>query len=267
MVSREDGRVLILLSNHRADSLPAEMELSDGPFERVEVEVSDDTGIARTFILVTPRGPGRYRLHKAGTVAWLIGSEVDVATLPAAEALSPLCTVVEDFSAGLGAWVNAADSTCKAGAFVAATPTKQTSTIVSQVDGDHTTGSGNAAFTAVNTTAGIDDVDDGNCILESPTFEVAVASDLSVWYFYGQRDIGDDEAGDFFRLELSIDDGATYWPLVTVGDERHVASWTEARAEIPAGSDVRLRVQVSDGASEGDLVEGGIDDLAICPSN
>ncbi len=84
-VSQEDGRVLILLSNHRCDVLPAEMEFSEGPFERIEIEVSDDGGTARTFILVTPRRPGRFRLHKAGTAAWFVGSDVDVARLPVRE--------------------------------------------------------------------------------------------------------------------------------------------------------------------------------------
>jgi hypothetical protein len=53
--------------------------------------------------------------------------------------------------------------------------------------------------------------------------------------------------------------------LVSIGDVQTVASWTEVTTTIPAGSDVRLRVQVSDGSGTGDIVEGGIDDLSICP--
>ena len=86
-----------------------------------------------------------------------------------------------------------------------------------------------------------------------------------MWYFHGQRDAGDDSAGDFFLLEVSTDGGATYSNLVAFGDVQNVASWTEATTTIPAGSNVRLRVQASDGAGPGDIVEGGIDDLAICP--
>ena len=178
----------------------------------------------------------------------------------------PACTVDEDFSGGLGSWVNAAASTCSTGAFVAATPTQQTSTVVTQVGGDHTSGTGNALFTGTNSSAGNADVDGGNCILESPSFNVTEASDLSVWYFHGQRDAGDDASGDFFRLEVSTNGGASYSPLVSIGDVQNVASWTQATTTIPAGSNVRLRVQVSDGAGPGDIVEGGIDDLSICPA-
>ena len=39
---------------------------------------------------------------------------------------------------------------------------------------------------------------------------------------------------------------------------------TVSRGPRYAGSDVRLRVQVSDGAGPGDIVEGGIDNLSIC---
>lgn len=191
------------------------------------------------------------------------GGVDNVSICPATPA--PSCTVEEDFSGGLAGWVNAAASTCSTGTFVAAAPTQQTSTVVTQVGGDHTNGSGNAAFTATNTSAGANDVDGGNCILESPSFNVAVASDLSIWYFHGQRDAGDDASGDFFRLEVSTDDGATYSSLVDIGDAQTVASWTEATTTIAAGSQVRLRVQVSDGTAGGDIVEGGVDDLSICP--
>ena len=39
-----------------------------------------------------------------------------------------------------------------------------------------------------------------------------------------------------------------------------------AGASLPAGSNVRLRVQVSDGSGPGDLIEAGIDDVSICPA-
>ena len=108
-------------------------------------------------------------------------------------------------------------------------------------------------------------VDGGVCVVESPVFNVAHASTLSIWYFHGQRDAGDDAAGDFFLLEVSTKGGASYSPLVSIGDVQTVASWTEAVTAIPAGSNVRLRLQVSDGAGPGDIVEGGVDDLSICP--
>ena len=176
------------------------------------------------------------------------------------------CSVEESFESGAGGWTNSAASTCSTGAFVTATPSQQTNGgVTTQVGGDHTSGTGNAYFSATNTSAGANDVDGGNCIVTSPVYAVAEASDLSIWYFHGQRDAGTD-AGDFFRLELSTDGGSSWTDLVSLGDVTSNAAWTEATASVPAGSDVQLRVQVADGTAAGDLIEAGVDDLAICPT-
>ncbi|MEM7481793.1 MAG: M36 family metallopeptidase [Acidobacteriota bacterium] len=176
------------------------------------------------------------------------------------------CAVNDDFEGGAAAWINGAAATCTTGDFVVGTPTQQTNGgVTTQVGGDHTTGSGNAIFTATNTSAGNADVDGGTCILESPVFSVAEASVLRVWYFHGQRDAGDD-AGDLFRLEVSTNGGSSYTSIVDLGDVTSNAAWTEATSAIPAGSSVMLRVQVADATADGDLVEAGIDDLSICPS-
>ncbi len=119
-------------------------------------------------------------------------------------------------------------------------------------------------FTAVNTSAGIDDVDGGNCILSSPSWTVSDPSKLRVWYWHGQRDAGDDAAGDFFLLEVSTNAGASWTTLAANGDLTSSPVWTEATAQVPAGSSVRLRMQCSDGSGAGDLVECGLDDVSIC---
>ena len=172
------------------------------------------------------------------------------------------CTTDDDFEGGAAGWTTS--GTCTTGTFVLATPTQQTSTVVTQVGGDHTTGSGNAIFTATNTTAGNADVDGGECVVTSPVFNVTDASDVSIWYFHGQRDTGDDAAGDYFVLEASVNGGA-YSSFVSIGDVRTVASWTNASTTVSASSSVQLRVRVSDGTAAGDIVEGGVDDLSICP--
>ena len=138
-------------------------------------------------------------------------------------------------------------------------------TIVTQVGGDHTSGSGNAIYTASNTTAGNADVDGGECIVTSPVYNVTDASDLGIWYFHGQRDTGDDASGDYFVLEASVNGGA-YSSFVSIGDVRTVAAWTSATTSVPASSTVQLRVRVSDGSGPGDIIEGGVDDLSICPA-
>ncbi len=173
------------------------------------------------------------------------------------------CAVEDSFENGAAGWSNNGASTCTTGAFTLGTPTQQTSTVVTQVGGDNTSGSGSAIFTATNSSAGNADVDGGECILTSPTFNVTDASELEVFYFHGQRDAGDDPGGDFFVIEASVNGGA-FDPFVSIGDVRSVAAWTRAARNVPANSTVVLQVRVSDGAGPGDIIEGGIDDLSIC---
>ena len=63
---------------------------------------------------------------------------------------------------------------------------------------------------------------------------------------------------------MSLDGGLTYSSVVSIGDVRTNAAWTNATSSIPAGSEVRIRVRASDGAGPGDLVEAGLDDVSIC---
>lgn len=177
--------------------------------------------------------------------------------------VTPSCTVSEDFEAGATGWYIAASSTCTTGDYVVGNPTQITNSgVVTQVGGSNS-GTG-SVFTASNTSAGVNDVDGGNCILGSPVWSVANASTLSVAWWHGQRDNGDDPSGDFFRLEYSLNGGSSWTTLRSKGDTTSNATWDVATASIPAGSSVTLRVQCSDGASTGDLVECGIDDVLIC---
>jgi len=178
---------------------------------------------------------------------------------------SAFSQTIEDFESGTAAGWTTSGSAVR-GAFVVADPSLQTSSgITTQVGDDHTMGAGvNAYFTATNTSAGSNDVDGGTSITTSPIYTVSSSSQLSIWYFFGQRDTGDD-TNDYFLLEYSLDSGSNYTTLVTLGDTAINANWSEATATIPAGSNVVIRVTVSDGSSTGDIVEGGIDDLQIIP--
>ncbi len=170
------------------------------------------------------------------------------------------CTVDDDFEAGAPDWFIDAASTCTTGDYVTGNPTNPGGG--QQIVGSH---SGvTSIFTAANTSAGVNDVDGGNCILGSPTWAVSNASTLSVWYWHGQRDSNDDAAGDFFLLEVSTNGGANWSTLASNGDSASTAAWTNATTSIPAGSNVELRVQCSDGTAGGDLIECGIDDVSIC---
>ena len=174
------------------------------------------------------------------------------------------CAVTESFEAGTGGWSNSAVSTCSTGAFISGTPSSQTDGgVVTQV-GSASDGL-RAFYTASNSSAGVNDVDGGNCVAQSPSYAVPVASNLSIAYFHGQRDAGDDASGDFFRLEYSTNGGSTFTTLVSNGDSTSNASWSTASASIPAGANVVLRTQCSDGTAAGDLVECGLDNVQICP--
>ena len=175
----------------------------------------------------------------------------------------PACAMEEDFESGSSGWTTS--GSCTTGTFVFGTPTQITNSgVVTQVGGtpDGTT----AAFTAVNSSAGVNDVDRGECVLTSPVVSVAQASTLSALYFHGQRDTGDDANGDYFEFEMSTDGGTTFTSIVSIGDVRTQAAWANVMSAVPAGASVQLRLRVSDGPGAGDLIEAGLDAVSICPS-
>ncbi|MEL6547454.1 MAG: S8 family serine peptidase, partial [Myxococcota bacterium] len=168
----------------------------------------------------------------------------------------------DSFENGVAGWTIPSGSNCSTGRFTVGTPSQQqNSGVITQVGG--AASGSRAIYTATNTSAGRDDVDGGVCIAQSPQYTVATASTLSVAYFHGQRDAGDD-SGDFFTLEVSSN-GGPFQPFFSRGDVRSNASWDLASTSIPAGN-VQLRVRCADGNGGGDLVECGIDDLEICPN-
>ncbi|GAB4193881.1 MAG: hypothetical protein Tsb002_24810 [Wenzhouxiangellaceae bacterium] len=176
------------------------------------------------------------------------------------------CALEQNFGSDATGWINGASATCTTGDFIRGAPTAVSNGgVTTQPAGDNA-GGGSALFTAANSSAGVDDVDGGTCVLESPTITVADASTLNMAYFHGQRDAGDD-AGDFFALEVSTNGGASYSSVVSQGDITSNAIWTNAPAtSIPAGSQVKIRLRVADGPGPGDLVEAGLDDVSICPN-
>jgi hypothetical protein len=125
-------------------------------------------------------------------------------------------------------------------------------------------------ITAQNSSDGVDDVDGGIAATRSPVIDLSAAggAHLSMMYFHGQRDAGDDPGGDFFRIDLSNDGGSTYpVNLVSFGDETVAPTWRSLELDLQDSltltDQMRIRVQASDGASTGDLVEGGVDDVFI----
>jgi hypothetical protein len=127
-----------------------------------------------------------------------------------------------------------------------------------------------AWITAQNVNAGIDDVDGGISATRSPVIDLSGVSSahLSMMYFHGQRDEGDDPGGDFFRIDLSNDGGSAFpVNLVYFGDVTTMANWRSLEVDldkaIPLTDQMVIRVQASESPVDGDYVEGGIDDVFI----
>lgn len=236
---------------------PISLSARDGQFnEKVEpVSVSINTsGLSE----------GQHILYTRARDSRGIWGAVSAAFLVINNAASPVaCNVEESFESGTGGWLNDSGSTCTTGSYIAGAPSLQRNGGITTQVGNAFDGN-NAYYTAANTTAGNADVDGGNCSASSPVYTVPSSSTLTMAYFHGQRDAGDDANGDFFRLELSTDGGNTYQLITANGDTVSNAQWTEINANIPAGADVKLRIQCSDGSRAGDLVECGIDSLKIC---
>jgi len=126
-----------------------------------------------------------------------------------------------------------------------------------------------AWVTAQNSALGTDDVDNGIAATRSIVIDLSNqdGARLIMNWFFGQRDVGDD-MGDFFRIDVSNDGGATYpVNLVYLGDVYSAATWhtldMELHPVITLTSQMRLRVQAADGTTDGDIIEAGIDDIMI----
>ena len=179
-----------------------------------------------------------------------------------------------DFESGAGGWFHSApNTTATTGVWGLGDPDEVIDGgVTTQPEDDHTPAGTDCFFTEPNTGGvGTNDVDGGVSTGFSPIIDLSAYANaqLSMWYFHGQRDTGDDPAGDYFRIDLSNDGGATFpFNLVLLGDAAHQANWTEATADLNAlfggpPDQLVIRYQASDGPTTGDLVEGGIDDVTI----
>jgi len=166
------------------------------------------------------------------------------------------CSHTTGFEAGAGGWTNGAD-TCTTGSFVVGTPDAT----------DWQVGGGNpgaAFFTQANPGGiGTDDVDGGTCEALSPLVDCdgRAAAEVSLDYYHGQRDAGDD-AADGFTIEV-LSDGAVVDTLVAIGDVTSNATWTTVSTVVQNPGEIQVRVRATDAAATGDIVEGGIDNVVI----
>ncbi len=175
-----------------------------------------------------------------------------------------------DFEDAGEEWIQDETHTASTGAFVRVDPVATGY----QPGNDTTPPPGvNAWITAQNPGGadGTDDVDEGISATRSPDFDLSTYESvrLSMEYFHGQRDTGDD-ANDFFSIDVSPDAGGSWVNLVFHGDAASQAVWHNLTLDLEQYVDltgqVRFRVQAADGAGGtgyGDIVEAGIDDFTF----
>lgn len=174
--------------------------------------------------------------------------------------------IVNDFESGTDGWTPSGNATD--GLFETGIPRPQSfAGVLIEPRDPHTPGiSLNALFTEAGVFTGANDVDNGNAIATSPTYNITSNSEFSLWYFFGQY-LFSNNLSNSFRIEYSLNGGISYpFELIDINTNTNIdAIWRFATSPtIPAGSQLKIRVVVTDN-SPGDYVEGGIDDVTITP--
>lgn len=175
----------------------------------------------------------------------------------------------EDFENGnTQGWdLNPAANTATAGDWEFGNPTGTLSGSDQAQPEDPFEGSG-CAFTAQNSNPGQDDVDNGAVYMVSPVINLsnAASAQLKVRRWFFNRDLGED-SGDWFRIEVSNNNGSSWTQMENLGTNVNANSWTlvtfDLQNFVTLTSTVRLRFGASDGVATGNLLEGAVDDLVV----
>ncbi|MEM8758235.1 MAG: choice-of-anchor B family protein [Planctomycetota bacterium] len=123
-------------------------------------------------------------------------------------------------------------------------------------------GSGRAWLT--DNVAGNSDVDSGQTVLTSPTIDASAGGVLSYSYWLNDTIGGEIGAEDFFRVDISTNNGASWDAVQTVTTPLN--TWRENTVEIggsiPATDQLRVRYIASE-TTPGDILEAGVDAVAF----
>lgn len=179
----------------------------------------------------------------------------------------PVAALVEDFETDSGWALDPGASSTFAGGWVRGNPEGTNY----QPEDDQTAGGGTDCwFTATNPGGddGINDVDKGVTVLVSPTIDLSAFSgaELSYYRWWANSQTGVD-ANDYFKVDLSDDDGASWVNVETLDQNVNAPSWTERSFSlsglISLTAEVRIRVQASDGSAVASFIEAAVDELTI----
>jgi len=178
----------------------------------------------------------------------------------------------DDFEGGNQGWTFSLGSpAASTGDFVIGDPvaTTDNSGAPCQPGDDHTADPGvNCMYTAENPSAGAgsDDVDAGEVISTSPTWDLSgyATVTLDLWRWFKNEDA--DDSGDYYILEAN--DGSGWVELEQIPDTvTNTNSWINAffnlESYISLTSTVQIRFRVADGTSSGDLIELAVDDIVL----
>lgn len=138
---------------------------------------------------------------------------------------------------------------------------------------DAPSGSDDSAICYVTGNGVDEDVDDGSTILTSPAMDASderSVIEYDFWYSNGANCNGADPSNDIMIVEVSDDDGLTWYELDTVGPAGSEVNggWISREypisdlADIQPTTALRLRFNVGD-LGEGSIVEAGIDAVRI----
>ena len=178
----------------------------------------------------------------------------------------PATPVIEDFEANTGWSHDFANSTTPAGQWERGNPVLTNH----QPNNDDSPNGTDCWYTAANP-GGVDednDVDRGQVVLLSPLYDLTdfggAVLNYSRWW---SNSAPGADAGDFFLVEVTDDDGLT-WERVELLDFNTVAaSWTKVSFDISSLIDmtdqVRVRFIAADGQAVDSIVEAAVDEVSI----
>ncbi|PWB70003.1 MAG: hypothetical protein C3F15_14325, partial [Holophagae bacterium] len=140
----------------------------------------------------------------------------------------------------------------------------------SQPGDDHSPSGVNCLYSDENPTgdAGVDDIDNGEVIATSPTFDGSGTAmlEIDLWRWFFNED--DDDSGDYYILDVSNNGGGSWSQVEGIpGTVTGTNSWTNVVADmaqiVTPSATMKFRVRAADGPAVGDLVELAIDDIVI----
>jgi len=247
----------------RTDDPYVHLESALSTYGAIPAQASADNATGPFVLAVDPETPAGHRAIFTVRSEWDAGyPHEETITLTVGDP-AVIDSLSDDFEEGSGHWEVSGDAT--SGAWEIGIPARGSF----QPGGDASPYPGTSAWVTDEAIGLAHNVNEGSTTLRSPTWDLSAFSavTLRLNYFFGQQK-PEDDAGDFFRIDLSNDDGSTFPEcLLFIGDVGHNAVWLnlEVRLDevLPLTSEMRLRLQASDGSSSDDMIEAGIDDLML----